>query len=146
MLETRTKRLPTRLPGWWVAVLMIGLPAEATHAHHSIARAYDDARRATVSGIVTEFRFINPHPLLLVEIVDDAGEAAVWQLEMDNRFELAREGMTAETFAPGDRVTAEGSLGRTDALTLYIRWLERPSDGLRYEQIGYSPRLTIDRP
>jgi len=126
-----------------VAALTLGMVGLQAGAHHSIARVYDDTRRATVSGIVTEFRFINPHPLLVVEVVDDAGETAVWQLEMDNRFELARVGMTAETFAAGDRVAAEGSLGRTDARTLYIRWLERPSDGLVYEQVGYSPRLTI---
>jgi hypothetical protein len=131
---------------WRAVALALVAPLGPAEAHHSIARVYDAARRATVSGIVTECRFINPHPLLFVEIVDDGGETVVWQLEMDNRFELARVGMTDETFTPGDRVAAEGSLGRTEARTLYIRSLERPADGLRYEQIGYSPRLTIERP
>ena len=60
---------------------------------------------------------------------------------MDNRFELAGIGMTGDTLKPGDRVVVTGSLGRTEPRTLYIRRLDRPADGFRYEQVGSRPRV-----
>jgi hypothetical protein len=60
---------------------------------------------------------------------------------MDNRFELADIGVTAQTFRPGDRVRLSGSPGRNEPRILYLMKLERGSDGLRYEQVGSTPRI-----
>jgi hypothetical protein len=107
-------------------------------AHHSIAAVYL-ARQESIEGVVAEFQFVNPHPFVIVT-VDEGGES--WRLEMDNRFELADIGMTSETLKPGDRVVVSGSLGRTLPRTLYIRQLDRPADGFRYEQVGSRPRVS----
>ncbi|HZL94673.1 MAG TPA: DUF6152 family protein [Vicinamibacterales bacterium] len=122
--------------------LTIGLSAaSAAHGHHSIAGVYDSSRPMTVAGRVTEFRFVNPHPILVIEV--DAGtERQSWQLEMDNRFELADIGMSVETFTVGDEVVATGSLARTEPQRLYLRRLDRSVDGFRYEQVGSRPRVT----
>jgi hypothetical protein len=112
-----------------------------TFAHHSISGVYDGARQVTVEGVVKEFLFVNPHPILVIDAATDDGETQRWRLEMDNRFELSEIGMSAETLKPGDRVVATGSAGRTDAQSLYIRRLDRPTDGFRYEQIGSRPRI-----
>jgi hypothetical protein len=53
--------------------------------------------------------------------------------------------MTAETFKPGERVVATGSRNRTQAQSLYVRRLDRPADGFRYEQIGSRPRVDVGR-
>jgi hypothetical protein len=67
-------------------------------------------------------------------------------MEMDNRRELVDIGVTAETLKAGERVVATGSPGRSTAIqSLYIRRLDRPADGFRYEQLGYSPRVTRTR-
>jgi hypothetical protein len=116
----------------------------AADAHHSIAAVYDSARQQRVEGIVAEFQFINPHPFVIVT-VDSNGAAESWRLEMDNRFELQGIGMTGETLKPGDRVVVTGSLGRTEPRTLYIRRLDRSSDGFRYEQVGSRPRVETIR-
>ena len=122
----------------------LGLASFAAHAHHSIAAVYDSARQQRVEGIVAEFQFINPHPFVIVTVGDESA-AESWRLEMDNRFELQGIGMTGETLKPGDRVVVTGSLGRTETRTLYIRRLDRPSDGFRYEQVGSRPRVGTDR-
>jgi hypothetical protein len=114
--------------------------AVAAEAHHSIGSVYDSARQATIEGIVTEFRFVNPHPFLVIDVATDTAPEP-WQLEMDNRFELAEIGVDADTFQSGDRVVVTGSLGRTNPRTLYVMRLDRPADGLRYEQIGTRPRI-----
>lgn len=115
--------------------------AASATAHHSISAVYDASRRESIEGVVAEFHFVNPHPFVIVAVSGPSGPET-WRLEMDNRFELARIGMTAETLKPGDRVAASGSGGRDDPRSLYVRRLERPADGFRYEQVGSSPRVS----
>jgi len=108
-------------------------------AHHSLSE-YDVSRQLTLNVTVREFRFVNPHPFLLVE--SRAGTlAAVWRLELDNRFELVEIGMTSNTFVSGDRLLVTGSPGQNQKPILYVRELDRPSDGFRYEQVGTTPRI-----
>ena len=118
----------------------LGLPSIAAHAHHSIAAVYDSSRQQRLEGVVAEFLFVNPHPFVVVTVAAGGAEES-WRLEMDNRFELQGIGMTSETLRPGDRVVVTGSVGRTEPRTLYIRQLDRPADGFRYEQVGSRPRV-----
>jgi hypothetical protein len=117
--------------------VLCALPAQA---HHSFAAIYDSAQEATLEGTVTEFAFVNPHPLLFIAVIQGA-QTQTWRLEMDNRSELAEIGIAADTFEPGDRVVVTGSPGRTQVRILYLRLLIRPADGLRYQQIGSTPSI-----
>jgi hypothetical protein len=120
------------------------LAAAPLLAHHSIQAIYDSSKQVTVEGAVREFQFINPHPYLIVS-VSEGGKTLDWRLEMDNRYELIAEGMTADTIKPGDRVVARGSLSRSNPQGIYLMRLDRQSDGFRYEQIGASPRVRPGR-
>ena len=117
----------------------------AARAHHSIAAVYDTTRQITVEGGVTEFQFVNPHPVLIIDVAAQGDAPHAWRLELDNRSELTEIGVTAGTFKPGDRVIATGSAGRKNSQSLYAMKVERPADGLLYEQIGYSPRINRPR-
>jgi hypothetical protein len=119
----------------------IATGSSAAHAHHSIASVYNTRQQETIEGEVAEFRFVHPHPILIIDVAVDGGEPNFWQLEMDNRTELAAIGITEETWKPGDRVVATGSLGKKEPQRLYLRRLDRPVDGLRYEQVGSRPRI-----
>jgi len=126
-------------------LIALAVPGAAL-AHHSISGVYDSSRQVTVDGRVVEFQFVNPHPVLIV-VPNGAGLAdSPWRLEMDNRYELADIGVTAKTFKPGEHVIATGSAARDESHSLYLMKLHRPADGLRYEQIGYSPHITAGRP
>ena len=109
-------------------------------AHHAISAFYDNSKRATIEGVVTQFRFVSPHPTVMVDVVDD-GNTRQWRLEMDNRSELAAIGIRAETLKAGDRVVVSGSLARDRSQGLYVLTLTRPSDGFAYEQVGGRPRV-----
>jgi hypothetical protein len=133
--------------GWASIVALVSAAAalEPASAHHSITAVYDSARQVTVEGRVTEFQFVNPHPILVIDAAAEGGSPEIWRLEMDNRVELAGIGMDAITFKPGDRVVARGSAAREGQQSLYLYRLERPSDGLLYEQIGSRPRINLVR-
>ncbi len=101
---------------------------------------YNTREEITIEGIVSELRFRNPHPILIVS-VGDAVNATEWLLEMDNRRELSRIGMTSDTLRPGDRVVVVGNPSLRVSQRAYIRRLDRPADGFGYEQVGNSPRI-----
>ena len=124
-----------------VALLAGALGGVAASAHHSISAVYDSRKPVTVTGSVREFQFVNPHPWIGLDVTGEGGRVQTWRLELDNRFELVDVGMRADTFKPGDVVVATGSAGRDGARSLYVRQLDRAADGLRYEQVGPSPRL-----
>ena len=147
MIAVATRRRVSRMQRVrrrWVYPLALALAAPCSVlAHHSISGVYDSSRQVTVTGRVDEFQFVNPHPVLVLATQAGAGTASeTWRLEMDNRYELADVGVTAATFEPGDRVIATGSAARADARSLYLLRLDRPADGLRYEQVGASPRVS----
>jgi hypothetical protein len=119
----------------------IVLCVAAMRAHHSLSGVYDTGREITIEGLVAEFQFVNPHPFVTISIKTANQGTQQWRLEMDNRSELVQIGIDSGTFKPGDRVIATGSPGRDKALALYVRRLDRPLDGLRYEQIGSTPRI-----
>jgi hypothetical protein len=122
---------------------VLALMSSAAHAHHSISAVYDTTRPQRIEGVVAAFQFVNPHPFVIVTVGGEGGSES-WRLEMDNRFELAGIGMTSDTLRPGDRVVVTGSPGKLDSRALYVRRLDRPMDGFRYEQVGSRPRVNTE--
>ncbi len=130
-----------------VTAFIVGLATLApgiADAHHSISGVYFTRREATIEGVINEFHFVRPHPYMFLTVSAEPGEPQRWRLELDNRFELERIGIGEDTFRPGDRVVATGHPGRDEAEWLYVRRLDRAADGLRYEQVGRSPRVNVD--
>ena len=77
-------------------------------AHHAFAAEYDEHRHVTVSGMVTTFKWINPHAWLHVEGKDKDGKVANWKFEMGSPGGLVSRGWTKGELKEGDQVTVEG--------------------------------------
>jgi hypothetical protein len=90
-----------------IAVLLVS--ARIAGAHHSFAAVYDDKRTVSVTGVVTEFRFVNPHALMAVNVTDDAGKVVKWTVEFAGRLNLSEVGWTADSVKSGERVTVTGN-------------------------------------
>ena len=82
-------------------LLMIGVPVLA---HHGTG-TYDSTKSVTLSGVVTEFAFINPHAALYLEAKDASGKAVKWAIEMNSPGVLRAAGWTKTTFKAGDQIT-----------------------------------------
>ena len=126
-----------RVQAAWLSLLAVGWTPVL--GHHSLYGVYERSNDTALEGTVTEFRFVNPHPILVIEVAGEGSASEAWELEMDNRSELSRLGVTAATFAPGDRVVVRGSLALTRERALYLWRLDRPADGFWYEQRGSTP-------
>jgi hypothetical protein len=72
-------------------------------AHHSGA-GVDRTRTVTITGVVKEFRWTNPHSWIDLEVTDAKG-TAVWSIEMNPPPYLVRSGWKASTLKPGDKVS-----------------------------------------
>ena len=95
---------------------VVALPALA---HHGQA-AYDRSARLTLTGTVTEFRFINPHAQIAFDVVTDSGEVQHWMGAVTAPNKLARAGWTKSTLEPGDEIELSGYRGWNDAQAMHV--------------------------
>ena len=98
-------------------LLLIAGPA---CAHHSFAVHYIPDRIISVSGIVTEFRFTNPHGLIMMTVKPDNGEEQVWRAETNSPNVLRRRGWSKSSIKAGDKVTIEGYPSRDGSYNLRV--------------------------
>jgi hypothetical protein len=77
-------------------------------AHHGEAN-YDTSKIVSVKGTVTEFKFVNPHVEVSLDVKNDAGEIEKWVGEARSPAMLARYGgWDKNTIKIGDVITANG--------------------------------------
>jgi hypothetical protein len=79
----------------------------AAGAHHGTATSYDQDAWITVTGVVTEYRWRNPHSSLHLEVTDAAGKTSPFAIELASPGLMARQGSgwTRNTFKAGDKVS-----------------------------------------
>jgi hypothetical protein len=80
------------------------LCASAASAHHSPV-VFDQTKKMSITGVVTEFKWGNPHSWIHLDVKDDSGTVGNWSIEMNPANNLAREGWRASTLKPGDTIT-----------------------------------------
>ena len=90
-------------------------------AHHGVAPHYDASKSVHLEGVVAKFDFINPHSFVYVDVVDSAGNTQTWSCEMASRSVLSRNGLTAERFEVGAKVTIHGDAARHKATGCQVR-------------------------
>jgi hypothetical protein len=88
-------------------------------AHHGEAN-YDTTKIVSVKGTVTEFKFVNPHVEVSLDVKNDTGEIEKWIGEARSPAMLARYGgWDKNTIKIGDVITASGH--RTKNGTNFLR-------------------------
>jgi hypothetical protein len=92
-----------------IAGLILALTPSAM-AHHGEAGLYDETRVIEVRGTVTAWRFVNPHPILRVEVTGEGSEKVQWNVAFGPAAAsaLRRRGFSPETFKPGDVLILKG--------------------------------------
>jgi hypothetical protein len=90
-----------------VAALFAGLAAidNPSFAHHGNAAFEVGKPTVLKNAVVTEFIWINPHPLIKADYKDEKGNVQHWIMEMGSTVSAQLIGWTRTTLAPGDVVT-----------------------------------------
>jgi hypothetical protein len=100
------------------AVLLAALPVLA---HHSFQAEYDENKLVSVNGKVIKVAWSNPHVILHMNVRDDSGKLADWQMELASPNALLRQGWKLDSLKPGDQVTVSGYAARDGSHLLNAR-------------------------
>ena len=103
----------------------LALAPAAVLAHHSFAVFFDGQKSVTLTGVVTEFKFVNPHGLIVLQVKNKDGAMEEWKIETNSPSILRRRGWAPDSLAAGETVTIEGWPGRNDAHYARLRSAKR---------------------
>jgi hypothetical protein len=118
-----------------LALLAVSVPV---FAHHGSA-VYDTTRTVMVKGTVTDYRWTNPHVILLVDAKDDSGNTVRWVIENQAPSNITNYGWSKFTFKAGDEVVVEVTPGKnlTTAGTTVGRFNGRiVINGKQFKSVG----------
>ena len=100
-----------------VLLLSLILAVGRTPAHHSIA-PYDLIHGTIIEGVVTSFRWENPHAHILLDVTGENYIVEHWNIELESPNILGRLGWTRDTLTPKDRVMITGGRARNGTFNL----------------------------
>ena len=89
-----------KLGGLLVIALCIAVTG---YAYHS-AVGIDQTKTVTQEGVVKQFKWVNLHSWLEVEVPNDKGGTEIWNLEMNPSAFLVRAGWKSNSVKPGDKI------------------------------------------
>ena len=110
------------------AIPVVMLCAAAAMPHHAFSPVYDDKREITVTGVVTQFKFVNPHAMMYMDVADGAGKITKWTVEFAGNLNLSEKGWTANTIKAHERLTVTGNPTHTGSPRMFFTKLVR-ADG-----------------
>lgn len=82
------------------------LSAVVASGHHSTA-PFDMTKSTTIHGVVTEFRWGNPHSYIYLQV-----EGHKWTLEAEALNVLRRNGWSKDSLKAGDEISCTGARAR----------------------------------
>jgi phage shock protein PspC (stress-responsive transcriptional regulator) len=88
-----------------IGILALGSCAGLS-AHHAWPVSY--AQLVTVKGMVTEFAWENPHPMITLDVRTDDGKMETWMVGGPAVTRMETNGWTKTTVKPGDVITGIG--------------------------------------
>lgn len=93
-----------------IAALGLGALGQLGFAHHSTNGIYDNTVELELTGVVKEWKFINPHPSLILTVKDENGVSHDWDVSYGGSAvaHLKRRGYSADTFKAGDEIKVKG--------------------------------------
>ena len=125
------------------ALLALGvLSGGPVLAHHSFA-PYESTLQIKLSGVVSEFRWVNPHVYIEIDAADEkTGEKRHWLIEGASTSILNRAGWKFNMIKPGDRITVIVSPLRTGEPAALLKQITL-ADGRKFSNGAVAGRATI---
>ena len=108
-------------------------------AHHSFSM-FDMDKDVTYKGIVTEYKWVNPHVHIIVDIKPasgvDARTVGTWDVEGGSTNIMGRQGWTRATFKYGDPITLVGHPMKDGSKGISLFYVIMPDGKRLYHDIA----------
>ena len=124
-----------------LAAVVVALAVTATSvlAHHSFAM-FEMEKDVTYKGVVTEYKWINPHTHITMDIKPgpgvDAATVGVWDIEGGSTNIMGRQGWTRATFKAGDPIQLVGHPMRDGSKGISLFYVIMPDGKRLYHDIA----------
>ena len=140
-----------------VVGLLVLVPAlsHVSLAHHSNSYYAEDTK--IMKGTVVEFRFRNPHSIVIWDVKGEDGKAVRWAGELSSLTTLLGDGVTKDSLKPGDEIifavrpaklgtpqAAIQSMKKPDGKWV-LQWSTQSEVGLTREQVAKA-RIAVGLP
>ncbi len=90
-----------------ILIAALFLSAGVLFAHHGTGISYDlEHKPVVLKGVITEFRWKNPHVSVFMDVKGPDGKVQNWSLEGNSIANYARMGFNRNTLKAGQEVTA----------------------------------------
>jgi len=120
-------------------VLIVGSAGVRVLAHHSFAN-FDMDKDVTYKGVVTEYKWVNPHVHITVDIKQEAGvdpaTVGTWDVEGGSTNIMGRQGWTRATLKPGDPITLVGHPMKDGSKGISLFYVIMPDGKRLYHDIA----------
>jgi hypothetical protein len=113
---------------------LLGLSPLIVQAHHA-ASMFEAEKEVTVTGVVKEFQYTNPHSWLLVDVTNNEGSVTTWGFEAEGPGVLMRNGIRKSDFAPGTKLSITGHPMKNGQPA--ASWIK----AVRGDGVEFNPRL-----
>jgi hypothetical protein len=90
-----------------VALMTIGLAAPSA-GHHAFSAEFDANQPIDITGVVTKFKWTNPHSWLYLDVTDSDGKVTNWGVEFGAPNSLENKGLKKSDIKPGDSLRITG--------------------------------------
>ena len=137
----RHRRLFTSSAAATIAVAVLSIPTVL--AHHSFA-PYETTLQMKLSGVVTDFKWVNPHVYIELDGTDSkSGAKKHWLVECASTSILNRAGWRFNMIKPGDTITVIASPLRTGEPGALLKQITL-ADGRKFTNGAVAGRATIE--
>ena len=111
------------------AVLAFSLFAVPLLAHHTVAGIYDPDKRTTLSGVINDVQWKQPHVIVHMNVKGDDGQRVVWAVEAQAPIVMQSHGLRAEMLRPGTNISSTVCLARDGSHRGYAQNIVVPDGG-----------------
>ena len=122
-----------------VLAAVISLIVVPAHAHHSFAM-FDMDKEVTYSGVVADFKWVNPHVHITVDIKAgpniDPATVGTWDVEGGSINIMGRQGWTRSSYKAGDAIKLVGHPMRDGSKGISLFYAIKPDGTRLYHDIA----------
>ena len=128
---------------WLVTAVAMVFAYPPIRAHHSFA-PYESTLQMKISGVVTDFKWVNPHVYIEIDGTDaKTGEKRHWLVEGASTSILNRAGWRFNMIKPGDTITVIVSPLRNGEPGALLKQVTL-ADGRKFGNGAVAGRATIE--